>query len=206
MLDSWHAYIMAQAPAPTLPASPARRVVCFNTDGRTAASGSISPAQYRGYLRKTSGTGVVEEFQEVSILVDSGSQQEPLCSTALAQRLGLQGTFSSYAVSHTVFRELPCFLDCPNPAVQTYYTHIPRAIPDGYNQNYTVTSLASLSHHTRSAATGEARGAGAIRHLQKLVRQKRASARSRPSSSLRAGVVDTKQVLTHKQHNRDPRR
>ena len=59
---------------------------------------------------------------------------------------------------------------------------------------------------SRSTATGEARAAGAIRHLQKLVRHKRASARSRPSSSLRAGVVDTKQVLTHKQHNRDPRR
>lgn len=34
----------------------------------------------------------------MSILVDSGCQQEPLCSTALAQRLGDQGTFSSYAV------------------------------------------------------------------------------------------------------------
>ena len=101
LLDSWRAYIMAKVPAPTLPALPARRVVCFNTDGQAAASGSISPAQHRGFLRKTSGTGdhqAAEEFQEVSILVDSGSQQEPMCATALAQRLGLQGTFSSYAV------------------------------------------------------------------------------------------------------------
>ena len=92
---------MEKAPAPTSPALPARRVVCFNTDSQAAVGGSISPAQHRGLLRKTSGAGghnAEEEFQEVSILVDSGSQQEPLCSTALAQRLGLQGTFSSYAV------------------------------------------------------------------------------------------------------------
>ena len=62
---------------------------------------TASPAQHRGFLRKTAGIGGStneEEFQEVSILVDSGSQQEPLCSTALAQRLGAHGTFKSYAV------------------------------------------------------------------------------------------------------------
>jgi hypothetical protein len=39
-----------------------------------------------------------EEFQELSILVDSGSQQEPLCSTAVAQRLGAAGALSSLAL------------------------------------------------------------------------------------------------------------
>ena len=62
---------------------------------------TASPAQHREFLRKTAGTlgsTTEEEFHEVSILVDSGSQQEPLCSTALAQRLCAHGTFRSYAV------------------------------------------------------------------------------------------------------------
>jgi len=39
-----------------------------------------------------------KEFQAVSILVDSGSQQAPLCSTAVAQRLGATGKLSSFAL------------------------------------------------------------------------------------------------------------
>ena len=82
---------------------PARRAVCFNADGGNTSplGSSASPSQHRGFLRKAAGTfssKAEEEFQEVSILVDSGSQQDPLCSTALAQRLGIQGTFNSYAV------------------------------------------------------------------------------------------------------------
>jgi hypothetical protein len=38
------------------------------------------------------------EYQEVSILVDSGSQQAPLCSTAVAERLGASGKLTSFAL------------------------------------------------------------------------------------------------------------
>ena len=108
LLDSWKDYILAQdlgKPVSTAQDQklPARRAVCFNADGGSTSplGSSASPSQHRGFLRKAAGTSsskVEEEFQEVSILVDSGSQQDPLCSTALAQRLGTQGTFNSYAV------------------------------------------------------------------------------------------------------------
>ena len=38
------------------------------------------------------------KYQEVSILVDSGSQQTPLCSTAVAERLGASGKLNSFAL------------------------------------------------------------------------------------------------------------
>jgi len=60
-----------------------------------------SPSLHTGFLRATAAPGSVldtEAFQEVSILVDSGSQQEPLCSTAVAQRLGAAGKLSSFAL------------------------------------------------------------------------------------------------------------
>ena len=108
LLDSWKDYILAQdlgRPVSTAQDQklPARRAVCFNADGGNTSplGSSASPSQHRGFLRKAAGTfssKAEEEFQEVSILVDSGSQQDPLCSTALAQRLGIQGTFNSYAV------------------------------------------------------------------------------------------------------------
>ena len=108
LLDSWKAYILAQDPGrpvstAQVPKFPATRAVCFNAVGgsKSPVGSSASPSQHRGFLRRAAGTlssKTAEEFQEVSILVDSGSQQDPLCSTALAQRLGIQGTFSSYAV------------------------------------------------------------------------------------------------------------
>ena len=37
-------------------------------------------------------------YQEVNILVDSGSQQEPLCSPNIAQSMGAKGRLSSFAL------------------------------------------------------------------------------------------------------------
>ena len=107
LLYSWKAYTLAQSlgrPVSMAQAQlPARRAVCVNVAGgsKSPVGSSTSPSQHRGFLRKatdTSSSKAEEEVQAVSILVDSGSQQDPLCSTVLAQRLGAQGTFSSYAV------------------------------------------------------------------------------------------------------------
>jgi hypothetical protein len=60
-----------------------------------------SPSLHTGFLRTTAEPGSVlapEAFQKVSILVDSGSQQEPLCSTAVARRLGAAGKLCSFAL------------------------------------------------------------------------------------------------------------
>ncbi len=60
-----------------------------------------SPALHTGFIRATAeldDTGSPTNFQEVSILVDSGSQQVPLCSTAVAERLGTTGKLSSFAI------------------------------------------------------------------------------------------------------------
>jgi hypothetical protein len=60
-----------------------------------------SPAVHTGFLRAATlpdGVSAQAEFQEVSILVDSGSQQAPLCSTAIAYRLGVEGTLSSMSL------------------------------------------------------------------------------------------------------------
>jgi hypothetical protein len=60
-----------------------------------------SPALHTGFIRATAeldDTGAPTNFQEVSILVDSGSQQAPLCSTAVAERLGTTGKLSSFAL------------------------------------------------------------------------------------------------------------
>jgi hypothetical protein len=60
-----------------------------------------SPSQHRGFIRKAADPASMPAqavFQEVSILVDSGSQQEPLCSTAIAQSVGATGTLSSYVL------------------------------------------------------------------------------------------------------------
>ena len=66
-----------------------------------------SPAQQRGFLRRClpcPGTEPLQRrarnsalFDQVRILVDSGSQQEPLCSAAVARRLGAEGKLVSYA-------------------------------------------------------------------------------------------------------------
>jgi hypothetical protein len=60
-----------------------------------------SPALHQGFIRATTEPGATvtpEAFQEVSILVDTGSQQAPLCSTAVAQRLGAKGNLSAFAL------------------------------------------------------------------------------------------------------------
>ena len=60
-----------------------------------------SPALHTGFIRAAAtldDTGAPTDFQEVSILVDSGSQQAPLCSTAVAERLGTTGKLSSFAL------------------------------------------------------------------------------------------------------------
>jgi hypothetical protein len=56
---------------------------------------------HKGFIRTSVEPGSAleqKEFQMVSILVDSGSQQAPLCSTAVAQRLGATGKLSSFAL------------------------------------------------------------------------------------------------------------
>ena len=108
LLESWNAYTLTRAsPRPVsrqqAEKTPRRSpgVVNVASNGRLAGASSISPAMHQGFLRKMGDAldpKEAQEFHQVSILVDSGSQQEPLCSTAMAQRLGLQGTFSSYAV------------------------------------------------------------------------------------------------------------
>jgi hypothetical protein len=60
-----------------------------------------SPALHTGFIRATAelgDTAAPTKFQEVSILVDSGTQQAPLCSTAVAERLGTTGKLSSFAL------------------------------------------------------------------------------------------------------------
>ncbi len=59
-----------------------------------------SPALQTGFIRATSeldDNGAPTKFQEVSILVDSGSQQAPLCCTSVAEKLGTTGKLSSFA-------------------------------------------------------------------------------------------------------------
>jgi hypothetical protein len=65
------------------------------------AGALTSLSQHWGFIRKVADPESVtaqEVFQEVSILVDSGSQQEPLCSTVIAQSLGAKGSLSSYTM------------------------------------------------------------------------------------------------------------
>ena len=60
-----------------------------------------SPSLHKGFIRTSvepSSALEPKEFQAVSILVDSGIQQAPLCSTAVAQRLGATGKLSSFAM------------------------------------------------------------------------------------------------------------
>jgi hypothetical protein len=67
----------------------------------TTLNASSSPALHTGFIRATAepgNTAVLKDFQEVSILVDSGSQQAPLCSTTVAQSLGIRGNLSSFAL------------------------------------------------------------------------------------------------------------
>ena len=52
-----------------------------------------SPAHHRGLLRR----GAADPAVPVSILVDSGSQQAPLCSERVAQSLGGKGSLVSFA-------------------------------------------------------------------------------------------------------------
>ena len=106
--ESWKAYTLALTsgrPVSTqqTETAPTRRAggVSVASNGKSAGASSISPSIHQGFLRKmvdASDSKEAPEFHPVSILVDSGSQQEPLCSTAVAQRLGVQGTFNSYAV------------------------------------------------------------------------------------------------------------
>ena len=61
----------------------------------------LSPDLHTGFIRaipELDDNVAPTKFQEVSILVDSGSQQAPLCSMAVAQRLGTTGKLSSFAL------------------------------------------------------------------------------------------------------------
>ena len=65
------------------------------------AGALTSQSQHWGFIRTAADPASVtaqEVFQEVSILVDSGSQQEPFCSTVIAQSLGAKGSLSSYVM------------------------------------------------------------------------------------------------------------
>ena len=108
LLESWKAYTLTQIAgkpvsmrqAETAPVQRAGGGSVAN-NGKSAGASTISPSMHQGFLRKmveASDSKDAPEFHPVSILVDSGSQQAPLCSTAVAQRLGVHGTFSSYAV------------------------------------------------------------------------------------------------------------
>ena len=58
------------------------------------AGALTSPSQHRGFIGKADdpeSATAQEVFQEVSILLDSGSQQEQLCSTVITQSLGAKG-------------------------------------------------------------------------------------------------------------------
>ena len=73
-----------------------------------------SPAVHTGFIRAVpASVDNVEpaEYQEVSILVDSGSQQAPLCSTAVAERLGASGKLTSFALQ-AGGQPLPAYLRC----------------------------------------------------------------------------------------------
>ena len=68
---------------------------------------SSLPSQQRGFIRRCQpcpgahaprrGLRHEDLFKEIRILVDSGSQQEPLCSAALARSLGADSQLVSYA-------------------------------------------------------------------------------------------------------------
>ena len=60
-----------------------------------------SPALHTGFIRaipELDDNVATTKFQEVSILVDSGSQQAPLCSTVVAERLGTTGKLRPFAL------------------------------------------------------------------------------------------------------------
>ncbi len=60
-----------------------------------------SPALHTGFIRaipELDDNVTPTKFQEVSILVDSGSQQAPLCSTVVAERLGTTGKLRPFAL------------------------------------------------------------------------------------------------------------
>jgi hypothetical protein len=60
-----------------------------------------SPAVHTGFIRAISELAdnvASTKYQEVSILVDSGSQQAPLCSTTVAERLSASGKLNSFAL------------------------------------------------------------------------------------------------------------
>ena len=76
-----------------MPFSPVPR--CVYQQGPAGAL--TSQSQHRGFIRKADdpddpeSATAQEVFQEVSILLDSGSQQEQLCSTVITQSLGAKG-------------------------------------------------------------------------------------------------------------------
>jgi hypothetical protein len=98
----------------TMPPAVAQGNVCFATAivstqlpvllnactrAAPASSPATSPSQHRGgFLRKAEGPEGQEVYQEVSILVDSGSQQQLLCSTNIAESMGAKGRLSSFAL------------------------------------------------------------------------------------------------------------
>ena len=60
-----------------------------------------SPAVHTGFIRaipELADNMAPTKYQEVSILVDSVSQQAPLCSTEVAERLGASGKLNSFAL------------------------------------------------------------------------------------------------------------
>ena len=85
---------LATAIVPTL--SPVLLNACSR--GAPASSSLSSPSQHRGFLRKSAGLEGQEVYQEVSIFVDSCSQQEQLCSTNITQSMGAKGRLSSFAL------------------------------------------------------------------------------------------------------------
>ena len=100
LLESWKAHTLTQIAgkpvskrqAETAPVQRAGGGSVAN-NGKSAGASTISPSMHQGFLRKmveASDSKDAPEFHSVSILVDSGSQQAPLCSTAIAQRLGVR--------------------------------------------------------------------------------------------------------------------
>ena len=90
----WHAHACAMAQAAALPVctTPARPSAgSFHAGSRRPLR--RSPALHRGLLRR----GPDDKAVPVSILVDSGSQQAPLCSERVAQYMGGKGSLVSFA-------------------------------------------------------------------------------------------------------------
>ena len=82
--------VVAVASSSAVGASPSAVVAVASTSAVGA-----SPSVHRGSIRPQKCRPC--EVQDVKILVDTGSQQAPLCSSALARRMQMPGVLTSYA-------------------------------------------------------------------------------------------------------------